>query len=93
MDPPDGPHLPDDGDGVVAEVLRYLQAHPNAADTIEGITRWWLAPTLGTVSAEALERALARLMESGHVKRDALGDGRFVYRRGPGIQMDKTRTN
>lgn len=93
MDPPDGPHLPNDGDGVVAEVLRYLQAHPHAADTIEGITRWWLAPKLGTVSAESLERALARLMESGHVQRDALSDGRYVYRRGHKIQVDKTRTN
>jgi len=93
MHPPDSAHLPDDGDGVVAEVVRYLQAHPHAADTIEGIRRWWLAPTLGAVSADALERALARLMESGHVQRDALGDGRFVYRRGPKSNLERTPTN
>lgn len=93
MDPPDSPHLPDDGDGVLVEVLRYLQAHPHAADTIEGIRRWWLAPTLGAVSAEALDQALARLVESGHVQRDALGDGRFVYRLGPKGNLQGTHTN
>ena len=85
--------LSSDADGIAQAVVRYLQAHPHAADTVEGIMRWWLGPELGCVPSDALEQALAALVASGHVVRDSLGDGRFVYRRGPSIEVDGTRGN
>jgi hypothetical protein len=27
---------------VVDAILRYLHSHPHAADTVEGIAKWWL---------------------------------------------------
>ena len=80
----DRPELPDDVVQVVAEILRYLDAHPHAADTVEGITRWWLTPELGALPIETLEHALAVLIGRGRVERAPLGDGRFVYRARPG---------
>ncbi|MBD3316216.1 MAG: hypothetical protein GF344_10540 [Chitinivibrionales bacterium] len=28
--------------GLANEILKYLQAHPYAADTAEGIAKWWI---------------------------------------------------
>ena len=78
------PDLPDDVGRVVAAILRYLNVHPHAADTVEGITRWWLTPELGALPIETLEHALAVLIARGRVERAPLGDGRFVYRARPG---------
>lgn len=80
VDPADRLHPTDDIGRIVREIRRYLHAHPHAADTVEGINRWWLAPVFGTVSIEALEQALAVLIQRGVVQRAPLGDGRFVYR-------------
>jgi hypothetical protein len=83
--------LSSDADGIAQAVVRYLEAHPYAADTVEGITRWWLGPGLGNAPPDALEQALETLVASRHVVRDSLGDGRFVYRRGPSIGTDNGR--
>ena len=72
--------MPDDVGRVVTEIVRYLDAHPHAADTADGITRWWLSPALGALSIDVLEKALAVLIDRGVMERAPLGDGRFVYR-------------
>ncbi len=79
-----------DADGIAEAVVRYLQAHPFAADTVTGIRRWWLEPELCGVGDDAVEAALEALVKSGHAARDALADGSFIYRRGPRIGADGT---
>lgn len=52
----------------VAEWIRsYLRAHPRAADTAEGIQRWWLAPNFGEVALVTVEMALEQLEGEGVV--------------------------
>ncbi|MCU0968211.1 MAG: hypothetical protein MUF03_05185 [Rubrivivax sp.] len=59
---------------VVAEAIRdYLARHPNAADTVEGIQRWWLLGALGEVPPALVEQALERLEGDGAVRRIHLG--------------------
>lgn len=41
-------------------IVRYLLAHPDARDTLEGIEKWWL-PASEDYGAEAVAAALARL--------------------------------
>jgi len=66
----------------VDEVERYLAVHPEAADTAEGILRWWLPATFADLGADEMQRALARLVERGSVVRQRMADGQTVYSRG-----------
>ena len=66
-----------------AEVLRYLDQHPKAKDTLEGIAEWWMLeqrihPTLLEVKA-----GLARLVEQKLVIAEQGVDGRTYYRANP----------
>jgi len=54
----------------VAEAIwRYLTEHPHAADTAQGIQRWWLLPGFGELPLTTVEAALARLENDGVVCR------------------------
>ena len=66
-----------------SEVARWIAdhfaVHPLAADTAQGIRRWWLAPRHGEVDLELVEQALARLEKEGVVSSHDIG-GQVVYR-------------
>ena len=65
---------------VVDAILRYLARHPDAADTGEGIARWWLPVTRGADTDTVLS-ALARLEAQGLVHRRVNADQHIVYSR------------
>jgi hypothetical protein len=74
-------HSPD----VVAQwIADHLARHPDAADTADGIRRWWLAPLHGEIAVEIVEEALEALERSGVVSRHAVA-GQAVYGRGPSL--------
>jgi hypothetical protein len=58
-------------------IRRYCAAHPRAADTSEGVRRWWLADL--ACSVEDVELALAELVKSGEIVERTLADGRVLY--------------
>lgn len=51
-----------------AWITCYLSEHPKAADTAEGIQRWWLAPHYGEVALLTVELALVKLESEGVVR-------------------------
>ena len=55
-------------DDVDRAVLAYLEAHPSAADTLEGITAWWLEQRRIRYGVEIVSSALERLITSGAVE-------------------------
>jgi len=65
---------------VVDAILRYLASHPDAADTSEGIAKWWLQTERG-VDTEAVLSALARLEAQGLVHRRINADQHVLYSR------------
>lgn len=78
--------MEDDDDRVakIAEdILHYLVKHPNAADTFEGISQWWLARIRIEEAASEVRRALDRLVQGGVVVEDTLPSGQSLYRRAP----------
>jgi hypothetical protein len=64
---------------MVAEIARYLEAHPGAADTAEGIQRWWLSQQLADEPAATLSDALDALVARGVIASTTLPDGRTLY--------------
>lgn len=58
----------------------YLARHPVAADTEQGIARWWLVPMGVDVPLADVRQALAELLQQGLVERIVLPDGSAIYR-------------
>lgn len=60
-------------------ILRYLEKHPEACDTVEGIQGWWLPEEGVTEGRELVEGVLEELVALGDVRRVTLPDGGEVY--------------
>lgn len=60
-------------------ILHYLQDHPAAADSLEGIASWWLSPAEFSVTTEAVQAALDHLVAGHRIARIDLADGRVLY--------------
>lgn len=65
---------------VVDAILRYLDEHPHAADTSEGIAKWWV-PTNSHADIDTVRSALARLESQGLVCRRMNADRHVVFSR------------
>jgi hypothetical protein len=64
---------------IAGRIDRYLRSHPDAADSAEGILRWWLTRQRFDESVTKVEQALALLLRKGAVKKQVLIDGRVLY--------------
>ena len=66
-------------DRLINAITLYLKAHPNAADSVEGIIQWWLPQQQSLVDINDLQQALDYLVETGAASRTVLLDGRMLY--------------
>lgn len=58
-------------------LARYCAAHPKAADSVDGVRRWWLAdPAIPLADVEA---ALDALVKRGVLDVRRISDGTAVY--------------
>jgi hypothetical protein len=64
---------------IAQEITRYLASRTGAADTFDGISRWWLARLRLEEEAADVRAALDRLVERRIVLRTALPDGDALY--------------
>jgi hypothetical protein len=63
----------------IADMIeRHLKSHPAAADTVEGVWRYWV-PSRERASLESVELALALLKRMGRAMDRTLPDGRVIY--------------
>jgi Fe2+ or Zn2+ uptake regulation protein len=58
----------------------YLNVHPAAADSAQGIADWWVLETGLKSSVSEVRRALELLMQKGVVEVQVMVDGRKIYR-------------
>lgn len=66
---------------LAGQIEAYLLAHPEAADTIEGVAKWWLDREKHQNARKFVESALELLEEQGAVVKSPLINGRFIYSR------------
>jgi hypothetical protein len=69
-----------DVEDIARELERYVDRHPAAADTVDGIARWWLAGPVRPPLSD-VEAALDVLVRRGVLSRRPLPDGNAVYTR------------
>lgn len=60
-------------------ILKYLQTHRQAGDTLEGIANWWLTSKLVDESVIRVRRSLDNLKSKGVVRERPLPDGKSLY--------------
>lgn len=70
MDPEDA--------SVLDALRRYLSDNPQACDSVDGISRWWLR---GAFDKQQVERALQQLLGEGELLRQSATDGRVRWRK------------
>lgn len=64
---------------IAGEILRYLERHPGAKDTVEGVLRWWLVEYRYEVALRKTRQALERLVEEGKVRSEPGLSGGLLY--------------
>ena len=69
----------DDGERIARDVQAYLESHPHAADTLEGVVKWWLMRQRYDQAEELVSKALALLEEEGRVVKASTADGRTIF--------------
>jgi hypothetical protein len=69
-----------DVEDIARELERYIDRHPAAADTVDGIARWWLAGPVQPPPRD-VEAALDLLVRRGVLSRHRLPDGNTVFAR------------
>ena len=57
----------DEDQEIARAVLRYLQEHPDAKDTLEGIAQWWLLRECTERKLAEVERGVSILVAKGLV--------------------------
>jgi hypothetical protein len=61
-------------------ILRYLSAHPFAADSLKGICDWWVPMQRLCEVEQDVRDALSALAETGQIVEFRLLDGQTMYR-------------
>jgi hypothetical protein len=61
------------------EIRHYLLTHPNAADSLRGIVRWWLARQRYEQTHENVQKALDHLVSKGLVRKTMLSTRVLIY--------------
>ena len=68
-----------DVEKIAKMIIRYLNRHPNAADSAEGIVNWWLTQPFYGGSIETVNKALEHLLAQGLIKKSYTPGGKIVY--------------
>ncbi len=69
--------IPQNQKTIASLILSYLVKHPEAMDTVEGITRWWLLRERIDQSLETVTTTLEFLQQQDFVQVQEISDSHF----------------
>ncbi|MBT2970023.1 MAG: hypothetical protein B6D72_11000 [gamma proteobacterium symbiont of Ctena orbiculata] len=61
------------------QIQQYLRRNPDAADTIEGVTRWWLQALAGRICRQDVLKALKLLEEQKEIRTYLVPGSNRIY--------------
>lgn len=64
---------------LAGEITRYLQDHDGVADTLEGVTHWWILRQRLQEEQHKVQQAMDYLCAKGLVSARQLPDGEILY--------------
>jgi len=64
---------------VANEIIEYLQGHPNAADSLDGIVNWWLTRQRIKSAKDTVKKALDYLISEGVIDQKTHEGNESVY--------------
>ena len=73
------------------EILKYLRKYPEASDTLEGITEWWLLSQRISCEMKRVKAALLKLVKEGWVTEIRGRNSVVRYRFNPEKLKETTR--
>lgn len=66
---------------IQSDVLGYLEAHPNAMDTVDGIRQWWLTQQrMAMYTQDRVQNALYELRDANLLEMNVLDSGKEVFK-------------
>ena len=69
-----------DSSEITNEIMTYLSNHPNAADTLDGVAKWWLLDRADKLQLGKVKQALDELVAKGLVVKQKKTDSGILYR-------------
>lgn len=76
----DGNNYLSDRSGIALEILYYLMDHPQAKDTLDGITQWWILERRVIYQRSAVKEALESLISNSFVIKERIDGTDYCYR-------------
>jgi hypothetical protein len=65
---------------IAGKILEYLRRNPDAGDTLEGISRWWLDSERVDHAVDEIAWALKILSENGVLQKIERDNGIVIYK-------------
>ncbi len=67
-------------ENIASMILNHLRENPDAGDTLEGISKWWLEAVRVNRSVDEVSSALENLVKTGVVTRQVVGGSNPLYK-------------
>lgn len=69
-----------DKDDAARKIVDYLRKHPDAGDTLEGITKWWLKLEKMDESVSDVADVIDCLIKKGLIRRKDVKGSKLIYK-------------
>lgn len=70
----------DTKEDIARMILDYLRKNPDANDTLEGISKWWLKLEKTDIAVDEVSTALDSLIKEGLIEKQTIPGNNAIYK-------------